>query len=430
MLLVGTLWVAGIVSAHLAGHRTPHGHAFGEAGRLRSLSATLRPAWHAPVGPAAAYWTITFFCLSLLVLLGYGVWRLFQSTGGPGPQDPTRIEGLADREEVKARQGEGFPGPGRGRCVPRSHSPSRAMSAGSSGLPGGSKWMGVRDSTTVLGPPRSGKGLTIVIPAILDDPGPVITTATRADNLTVTMSARSKIGPVAVFDPQGLAAGVPSALRWSPVRGCQRPQTAMIRAAAFTAGTGERVTEGNYWEKTTCRAVLCLLHAAALGGRGADSLYEWSLSAPGAKEAVQILMNHPKAASKWDRALDAIISAEQRARDSIWADGGQHLRRPWPTRTCWRRSALSRQESSTRPVSWPAGHALPAGHGRRARRLRPALVAALIEDLVDAARKLAAVPRANASTRPWPWCSTKPPTTPSPRAGAHVRRGAGPASPR
>lgn len=35
----------------------------------------------------------------------------------------------------------------------------------------------------VIGPPRSGKGLHIVIPAILDAPGPVVTTSTRPDNL-------------------------------------------------------------------------------------------------------------------------------------------------------------------------------------------------------------------------------------------------------
>ena len=38
----------------------------------------------------------------------------------------------------------------------------------------------------MLGPPRSGKGLHLVINAILDAPGAVITTATRPDNIAVT----------------------------------------------------------------------------------------------------------------------------------------------------------------------------------------------------------------------------------------------------
>ena len=177
----------------------------------------------------------------------------------------------------------------------------------------------MEDSITLLGPPRAGKGFNIVIPAILDYPGAVITTSTRPDNLAPTLEARSKVGPVAVFDPEGLAAGVPSALRWSPVRGCERAQTAMIRAAALTAGAGQGVTEANYWKEQTRQAVRCLLHAAAIAGRCADSLYEWSLSAPGAKEAVQILMNHPAAARKWSIALDAIISSDPKRRDDIWS---------------------------------------------------------------------------------------------------------------
>ena len=58
----------------------------------------------------------------------------------------------------------------------------------------------------LLGPPRSGKGLHFAIPMILDAPGAVITTSTRPDNLAVTLTARADRGPVAVFDPQHLAA--------------------------------------------------------------------------------------------------------------------------------------------------------------------------------------------------------------------------------
>jgi type IV secretion system protein VirD4 len=74
----------------------------------------------------------------------------------------------------------------------------------------------VEDSTLILGPPRSGKGLHVVINAILHAPGAVITTATRPDNIAATLRARERLGPVAVFDPQRLADGLPSGLRWSP----------------------------------------------------------------------------------------------------------------------------------------------------------------------------------------------------------------------
>ena len=66
-------------------------------------------------------------------------------------------------------------------------------------------WSSIEDSTVIVGPPRSGKGLHLVIPRILDHDGPVIATATRPDSLAVTMAARARRGPVMVFDPQKLA---------------------------------------------------------------------------------------------------------------------------------------------------------------------------------------------------------------------------------
>ncbi len=97
----------------------------------------------------------------------------------------------------------------------------------------------------LLGPPRSGKGYNIVIPMLLDAPGAVITTATRADNLSATMTARAACGARSgCSTPRAWRPAVPSALRWSPVRGCERPQTAMIRANALCADAGEGTESG------------------------------------------------------------------------------------------------------------------------------------------------------------------------------------------
>ena len=159
----------------------------------------------------------------------------------------------------------------------------------------------------------------------------MITTSTRPDNLTVTMTARKTVGPVGVFDPQGLASGVPSALRWSPVRGCERAQTAMIRAAALTANAGESVTEGSFWKQQTATAVRCLLHAAAVGGKGPDTLYEWSLSASAAREAVDLLVRCPDATPHWDRALDAIIAADPKRSATACGPWSPTPSPRWPT---------------------------------------------------------------------------------------------------
>ena len=61
--------------------------------------------------------------------------------------------------------------------------------------------------------------------------GAVLLTATRPDSLRHTLALRSEHGPVAVFDPQGLAGEVPR-LRWAPQHGCADPLVAITRARA------------------------------------------------------------------------------------------------------------------------------------------------------------------------------------------------------
>jgi type IV secretory pathway TraG/TraD family ATPase VirD4 len=180
-------------------------------------------------------------------------------------------------------------------------------------------WVSVEDSLVVLGPPRSGKGLHLVIPAILDAPGAVVTTSTRPDNLAVTIAARHGCGPVAVFDPQRLAPGIAASTRWSPVRGCELPRVAMARAKALCTNTASGVENASFWSQQCEMAVRCLLHAAALGDREPVELYRWSMSPLAADDAVGILRAHPSAAPAWATALEAVLAADPRQRDSVWA---------------------------------------------------------------------------------------------------------------
>ena len=136
----------------------------------------------------------------------------------------------------------------------------------------------------MIGPPRSGKGLHLVINAILDAPGAVVTTSTRPDNIAATIDARKERGPVAVFDPQHLTAGLRavsgSGVRWSPIRGCEHPLTAMIRASGLASSTGLSsggVESGGFWEGKARSALQALLHAAALEQLPTRALFEWSL---------------------------------------------------------------------------------------------------------------------------------------------------------
>ena len=387
--LVGVLWLAGIASARLSGHPMPHGHPLAGLAALAQAGDPSR-AWHAPMGPTALYWTMTAVALSVFgaaVVLARHVLSAEHRKYG---DDPTRIEGLADRHQVKAAAGASVL-LARAATLRPSLTHPRPKDVGY--YLGSSKgvecWSSVEDSMVVLGPPRSGKGYHLVIPMLLDAPGAVITTATRPDNLSATMTKRAALGPVGVFDPEGLASGVPSALRWSPVRGCLRPQTAMIRANALCADAGEGTESGSFWKQQTTTVVRCLLHAAALDDRSPGDLYRWSLSPAAAKDAVEILVHNLVAAPAWGKALDVIVAADQRQRDSIWAMVANAF------------SALADPRVLDAVSPGPGEQFDPADFLRHHGTLyllgtasgasaTAGLVAALVEDVVDVARRVAA----------------------------------------
>ncbi|KWW41897.1 hypothetical protein AU359_00596 [Micrococcus luteus] len=174
------------------------------------------------------------------------------------------------------------------------------------------------ESVVLIGPPRSGKGVHLLIGAILDAPGPVITTSSRADNLGATAELRKKKGPVALFDPQGLT-GQPSTLKWSPITGCEEPRVANQRAASLIGASGLGSSSSNAeWQAPAITIMECLLHAAALGERTVDDLMRWGNNPAETKEAVKILTEHPKAALNWNLVLKGIIEGDPKLLQSKW----------------------------------------------------------------------------------------------------------------
>jgi type IV secretory pathway TraG/TraD family ATPase VirD4 len=387
--LFGLLWAAGVSSAWLSGHAVPHGH---PAGAFTAFAHPGDPsaAWHAPVGAPVLYWAVLILFLATAAAMSFFGWRACRVLAVRDRRDPTRLPGLASRREVAAAAG---PKALLRRAATLRPSVSRPA-AREIGYPLGSSrgvtcWASVEDSMVLLGPPRSGKGLHLVIPLILDAPGAVITTSTRPDNLAVTMQARASGGrPVAVFDPQRLAPGVVSATRWSPIRGCENPQVAMTRARALTADPAGGVENSSFWSQQCYTAVRCLLHAAALGQRQPAELFHWSVSPVAAADAVTILES-AAAAPGWSAGLDAILSADPRTRDSTWAMVSNTFApladpavldavSPGPGEQ-FDPAAFLREKGTLYLLGTSTGASATAG-----------LVAAFIEDVAEAARRIAA----------------------------------------
>lgn len=177
-------------------------------------------------------------------------------------------------------------------------------------------YVSIEDSVALEGPPRSGKGYRVLISAILDWSGPLITTSTTNDNLTATMRLRQERGDVHVFDPQGLS-GVRHPLRVSPLAGCEDPLVAMQRGNAIITGTalGSSTTNGE-WAQASGVVLGRLLHAAAIGDRTIEDVYDWGSSPAFARTAVDVLRSD--GAPGWGDNLEATISGDEKLVSSIW----------------------------------------------------------------------------------------------------------------
>ena len=194
---------------------------------------------------------------------------------------------------------------------------------------------------------------------------------------------------MAIFDPQRLA-GLPGGLAWSPVRGCEVPRVALVRARGLAAsvGFGHSVSEADFWNGQTETVLRCLLHAAALDGRRAVDLYRWSLNPALAEDAVTTL-NRTSSADGWADALDSAIHSDPRTRDSIWLGVRQSL------------AALADPDVLASVDPKPGQEFNPAEFLRSSNTLyllasavasgsSVPLIAAFVEDITETARALAA----------------------------------------
>ncbi|MCA9767406.1 MAG: TraM recognition domain-containing protein [Gemmatimonadetes bacterium] len=390
--LAALLRAAGSVAAWVTGADQPTGGI--EAG-LGVLAQPGDPA--APLGApglsAVAYWITAAVLILAVGMLGWWVWRLLRERGRQVRADPYRIAGIATRAEVARTASETALLRRAGHLRPSLDKPRPADVGYRIGTSRGKGvWASVEDSILLIGPPRSGKGAHVVINAILDAPGAVVTTSTRPDNLTATLRAREKAGPVAVFDPQHLAEGVPAGLRWSPIRGCEDPLTAMIRATGLAAGTGLSaggVEGGGFWEGKTRTALQALLHAAALDQLPPAELFRWTLNPSAAADAVAILTGNPRAAVGWAESLQAMIESDPRTRDSIWQGVSLALAALADPRVLDAVTPGPGEDFDPAAFLQAEGTLYLLATGAGAKN-SSALVAAFVEDLIETARHLAA----------------------------------------
>jgi type IV secretion system protein VirD4 len=138
-------------------------------------------------------------------------------------------------------------------------------------------WSVIEDVVVLIGGPRTGKSGSIA-GRILDARGAVIATSTRTDLLELTAPARSRIGPVWVFNPSGLAR-LDSTIVFDPLIACENAKTATDRATDMLSGSEGPANESSgdraFWQGQGVRVLGGLMHAAALGGASMLDVQRW-----------------------------------------------------------------------------------------------------------------------------------------------------------
>ena len=322
----------------------------------------------------------------LLVIAGTVAWFALRHLGGSasGFANRREIRDQLSLRSVRRRGKQTRPSIDTRRAAPR----EVGLHLGRDTKTGIDLYGSVEDSYLYLGPPRSGKGVNLVIPQCLAAPGAVIVTATRPDTLRATVDRRRGQGPVAVFDPQNIS-NTSERLRWSPVHGCSDPLTAILRARALTTGAKlSGLRDGEFWDAMAQAVVRCYLHAADLDGLPVHDVVSW-VSRPTDPTPVRILRAHGGAAEGWAEELSAQAAADQRQRDSVWAcvrRAFDALADPRVMESC--SPAQGEAFDSSRFVDEQGTLYLVGSSGAQL-SVAP-LVSALIEDVVECARRRAA----------------------------------------
>ncbi|OWA09491.1 type VI secretion protein [Streptomyces sp. CS227] len=128
-----------------------------------------------------------------------------------------------------------------------------------------------------------------------------------------TKDARSKLGPVHLYDPSHLC-DTPDRLRWSPTAGCQDMATATARSVALLAPVRPHSPLDAAVADTAQTLLRCFLHAAETAGKGIKHLHRWSQGSQ-LQEAVTILRTHPRAAAGSAGELESALTAHPVRRD-------------------------------------------------------------------------------------------------------------------
>lgn len=185
----------------------------------------------------------------------------------------------------------------------------------------GDAWSSPGRSVLVLGPSRSGKTSSLIVPNLLMSETAVVTTSTKSDVLTMVAPARRDV-PQLLFDPSGTVPcprGV-VAIGYSILEAATSWDGALLTARSLTM-TSRQLRGGraeDHWDERAGALVATMAHASALAGH---SLHQFALRIERrqADENFALLRDHYGDSHHSVAMLSGILETEQREQSGIWS---------------------------------------------------------------------------------------------------------------
>jgi hypothetical protein len=170
----------------------------------------------------------------------------------------------------------GASGPSRARALPPAGPDDPWVARTPPSMAGTSVWAGHADggvlrtppdcAAIIVGPPKAGKTRKVIAPTLAAWAGPALVTSTKGDILA-SAGHRSRIGPVAVYDPTGSLGHPEASVGFSPLSRCDTWDGAVEVAAALLspASADETVRHGEHFAIAARAARAVVSRRRALG---------------------------------------------------------------------------------------------------------------------------------------------------------------------
>jgi type IV secretion system protein VirD4 len=162
------------------------------------------------------------------------------------------------------------------------------------------------NSVLYIGIPGSGKSGALACHAA-DAPGALFATSTKTELLLDTIAYRTWLGGRTwILNPDGYG-NIPTTLAWSPLEGCESPETAIRRAGDLMAASPRDKTGKDSWHEARGAELLAyMLHAAAIAGASMREARAW-VSDPLSREPMSVL-EAAAADPDWPGELAALLA--------------------------------------------------------------------------------------------------------------------------